>query len=239
MENMSETSGSALVQRMRMARRVADALLPQEDGVELTSVAAADDFSTSRNQSEIRADFAITALDLKLILCLLVNPDADALNDPSMLEAANMILWKHPESAACVLIVNDTPLTSRIIEWGDRTAGSPHSEVATVIPKHGPLRRTIMGYLSTVSFPWPEPRSLNVNEAIAFDDVAGQAAFDAVAKLQTARRSPIPERSQARASLGSADAQWAVRLALSVANNDSLDLDKELTLQDPMTGDRQ
>jgi len=236
---MNDTSGSALVQRMRLARRVADVLVPQEAGVSIVAASAGDALSAPRDESPIRADFVITALDLRLLLSLLVNTNAEALDDPQMLKAANILLWEHPESAACVLIADDDALTCRIVEWGDRPDGTPKSEIASRISKQGSLRDTVMGFVNTFTLPWPEPSTLTKTPALSFGDAARRAALSAVEERQAARRSPIPERAQARASLTAADAEWAVRLALSVANSDHVDLDEELKPRSSTAGDRQ
>jgi hypothetical protein len=100
---MSETPDSPLVQRMRLARRVADALVPQEGDVSIVPASAGDMLSAALEESPIRVDFIMTVLDLRLLLALLVNAHAETLDDPQTLKAANALLWDHPESAACVL----------------------------------------------------------------------------------------------------------------------------------------
>jgi hypothetical protein len=163
-----------------------------------------------------------------LQLSLLVDSESSALDDPQIIRAANDLLWSHPESAACVLVADDEMLTSRIVEWGDRAAGNLESAISGAIPKKGPLRESIMRYLSTIDLPWPEPSSLMKNHELAFDQVAAEAAAEVLEEGHKARRSPIPERARARASLTVVDADWAMRLALAVANGTRVDLESEL-----------
>ncbi|HUZ55593.1 MAG TPA: hypothetical protein VMU94_24070 [Streptosporangiaceae bacterium] len=225
---MSETAGSALIQRMRMARRVADVLVPQEGNVIITAVSTGDVLTGQSDGSPLEADFVMTALDLMLQLSLLVGRDRDALNDSDVLATANALLWANPQSAACVLIADDDLLTSRIVEWGDRAVDTPHSAIISLIPRQGPLRDTVMRYLSTIDLPWPEPSTLMTSHGLAFDQVASHAAISALSERHAGRKSPIPERAQARASLTVADAEWATRLALTVANSEHVDIDAEL-----------
>ena len=235
---MSETVATELVQRMRMARRVADVLLPLEGDVSLEAASAADVLAGPADSLPLQADFVLTALDLMLQLSLLVGRSSEDLNDAAVLEAANSLLWAHPQSAACVLIADDEPLTSRIVEWGDTVIDGPQSAIVSSIPKQGPLRETITAYLSTINLQWPEPSSLLSTHQLAFDEAASQAAIDALAEHKKMRRSPVPERAQARASLGDKDAKWATRIALSVANDMNVDLAVELGLTSAPVGDR-
>lgn len=235
---MSETAGSQLIQRMRMARRVADALLPLEGNASMAAASTGDVLAGQHDSLPLHADFVITALDLMLQLSLLVGRSAEDLHNSAVLEAANSLLWTNPQSAACVLVADDEALTSRIVEWGDRVADGPQSTIASSISKQGPLREIISAYLNTINLQWPEPPTLIYTHELAFDEVAAQAADDALLKRQGTRRSPIPERAQARSSLNREDVRWATSIALSVANGTNVDLRAELDLNSAVTGER-
>ena len=234
---MSETTGTPLVRRMRMARRVADTLLPLEGDVTVTAASTNDVLTGPVAHPELRVDFTVTTLDLMIQLSLLVDCKSSALDDPEMIKAANALLWSHPECSACVLVANDEILTSRIVEWGDQAVDNLKSSVSSGIPKRGPLREAILRYLSTIDLPWPEPSTLTRNHDLAFDQVASRAAEEVVAEGHKARRSPIPERARARESLSTADAHWATQLALSVINGTHVDLEVELGLDAAKAGD--
>lgn len=226
---MKEQRSGQLAQRMRMARRVADTLLPLEGNLTVTASATSEVLAGwSADSLPLKADFIIAALDLMIQLSLLVGRDADALTEPATLQAANMLLWTYPQSAACVLVVDDHELTSRIVEWGDNVIEEPRSTVTSLVLKQGPLREIIVAYLRTIDLRWPEPSSVMYSRELVFDEIAEQSARSSLIERQETKRSPIPERAQARASLSGEDAQWAARLALAIANNERVDLKGKL-----------
>jgi hypothetical protein len=233
---MSDSSSGGLVQRMRLARRVADALLPQEGDVVLAAATAPDVLTGSVYEGSLHTDFLLTALDLQMRVSLLVGRDQTALQDPETLREADLLLWSNPESFACLLVADDESLTSRIVEASDMGQRRPRSAVVRRSLTTGPLQEIVAAYLRTISLEWSEPTSLPSNDDVSFDEEARKASLDSLNTRRRAR-SPIPERRKARESLSENDARWASSIALAAINEGRIDVEKEIFSRKDIIGD--
>ena len=233
---MVDSSSGRLVQRMRLARRVAEALLPQEGDVVLAAASTAEVLAGPVYEGSLHTDFLLTTLDLQMRVALIVGQDRTALLNSELLKEANLLLWSNPESFACILVADDEPLTSRIVEAGDTIEERPQSAVLRHLRKIGPLREIVTAYLRSINPGWPEPTNVMNQNFVAFDQAAKRASLETLS-VRRGARSPIPERKQARDSLSEDDAVWAAELALAAINEMSIDIDREIRSRKHTTGD--
>ena len=186
------------------------------------------------SEDSLHSDFLVTVLDLRLRISLLVGQDSSALDDPEILKAANWLLWSNTDTVACVLVTDDTSLSSRIIESGNGIADTVHSAIEGKNQYRGPLRETLMAYLRRINLIWPPPPSLDACE-LQFDEAAIGTSLRALNELRDSR-SPIPERKRARESLDEDDARWAARLAIAAVRGTTVDVEAELSVKRHVTG---
>jgi len=229
------TGPSVLVQRMRLARRVADTLLPQEGDVTVAAATTDDVLAGAVSEDSLHSDFLVTVLDLRLRISLLVGRDSSALDDPEILKAANWLLWSNTDTVACIVVADDTSLSSRIIESGDGIVDTVHSAIKGKKQYRGSLRETLMAYIRRINLTWPPPPSLDARE-LQFDEAAIEASRRALDELRDSR-SPIPERKRAKESLDENDARWAARLAIAAVRGTTVDVEAELAAKRHPTGD--
>lgn len=204
-----ERERPSLAARMRLARRVADALLPQDDDVLVEAVATADTLTGETVGSALRTDFLVTVLDLRVRVALLPGRGADTLLANETLDAAAKLLWDHPESLACLLVADDEPLSSRLVEFSELSAGSRDSAPVAAV---GTVREVLADYLATLRPVWPPPPTISASSSVSFEGVLNDASAQGVAGRK-ALRSTIAERKDARTSLSKDDQRFISRLA--------------------------
>ncbi len=216
------TSTSTAIARMRLARRVVDALLPQPQDVTLEAATAGEWLTSAGDNGALVPDFSMSVLDLTLQIVLLVGRGPE--DFPAASVEAQRILTTNPDTEACVLVADDAALTARIVEpqyFDDATAAAGYEGMT------GPLRPLIDDYLRVVNPRWPEAKSLIDDGSLDYEATSETLARMAVSerKASVAR---IPERQAARDALSVQDAEWAARLALRVAQGENLDVRSEI-----------
>lgn len=217
--------GKRAITRMRLARRVADALLPQPEGVRLEAVSPTEVLGRGPDAADPPlADFILSLSDLKIRLLLLSGQPSEALQSTNSLELAEELLREHVDTLACALVADDQQLSTRLIETGESAQVIASQAGGAAAAAHiGPIRSVIEDYLHIIDPNWPATPSVLVESHLNYAQVAHQAAEEATEQRQQARGT-VDERQLARRDLSDADAAFAASLSLRVAGGESVDL---------------
>lgn len=221
-----ESDGNPAVQRMRMARRVTNALLPQQDDTVIEAVRSADVLG-SPDDVGVNGDFNVTALDLRLRILMMVGHGEGNLADGAWFLRAQQLLWNNPDTIACILVADDEQLSCRIIEFGEHvTPTSTLSSVPRIVSRRGKLRDTLHSYLRTIDQPWDVPPETGSMMEMDFDLIVDELSRFEL-ESRKAKPARIPELKAARASLGGEDIAWIADHTLSLLRGESLIVDLE------------
>jgi hypothetical protein len=210
--------GKLSVRRLRLGRRIAQALRPLERDLTLLpgeNLPLQDDSDAVRL---IRTDLILQSLDLRLRIVSLPGCPAAALTSDQLQQPLAAILMEFPETAAVALVADDEGLSARVIEPSELFDSVGKGRI-TDPPL--PLPQLTRSYLRRRSPAWSEPQFV----AGALDDLSAKAvaaATEARIQLQ-AKRKAVPEAKDARASLGTADAIAISEAVLSALRGESVD----------------
>lgn len=211
------------VKRMRLARRIADALLPQPDGVILEALSRTEVLSSAPEALDApTADFILSLLDMKIRLVLLVGQASDSLYESASVDMATAVLRQHADTIACALVADDEVLSTRLVESGE-TSEVIASQAGARETLIGPLRPMIEEYFRLIDPSWPAAPSVLPHGQLDYEEVARQAGQDA---MEERRRVPgrVTERQLAREKLSDADADWAVSVSMRIASGRDVNL---------------
>lgn len=204
-----ERSRSTLAARMQLARRVSDAILPQDDDVTIVATDPSAVLVSADTVDALRSDFIITVLDLRIRVVLLPGTGPAGLNTRVVSEGVARLLWNHPETVAVLLVCDDENLSSRVVE----AISSPAAQDTEL---SGTLRGVLANYVATLKPAWPPPPEIDTTTALSLDEVVRVVTAENLA-ARRAINTTIEQRRTARASLDDADQQWledAVRQVL-------------------------
>jgi hypothetical protein len=221
MEGMAQKRAS-LAARLRMARRVAETLLPQDEDVLIEAAASGETLSGDAGRSRLRTDFLVTVLDLRIRLSLLPEESRKSLESQATLESAAHLLWEHPETLACLLVADDEELSSRIVEFGDASRGG--DENATI----GPARQVLADYLATLRPEWPTPTPIASESPLSLEGIVMDASRHSINERRQ-MRARVPERTEARETLGSREVGLISELTLMALRGSSKEFDSAYT----------
>lgn len=228
---MADGQRPPLVTRMRLARRAAQALLPQEGDVLIEAQTSGDPLSGDKVESLLRTDFLITVLDLRVRVALLPGShDSSILFSPDVEQAATKLLWDNPETLACLLVADDESLSSRIIEFGEAEVNGDVEAAREVRP----IREQVGDYFARLRPSWPPPPPLGSSDNLSFEEVMIHSAQEAVS-ARKAMASRVDERKRARAELSHRDSSGIADLIRMVIRreDDAFSASLEQRLQDP------
>jgi hypothetical protein len=156
--------------------------------------------------------------------------NAETVVGEEALRAALGMLLDAPETAAVVIVADDEPLTSRIVEPFDQPGAFTSRAVLLGEDKDervGPLGEVVRMYLRQIVVHWDAVRPLVGVQ----NDVRVQAenlAQAAISRLQSKRKN-TPEWRNARSALGVRDAMWAADLAIQLRLDPGADVHGSLS----------
>ncbi|HEY9562710.1 MAG TPA: hypothetical protein VIR30_02975 [Nocardioides sp.] len=140
------------------------------------------------------ADFLIVVLDLRLRVYL----DAEGMSAEDQLRVASKLLRHWPDSAAAMVVADDTDLTSVVYEPFDvLTQASGRQPSATEGP--GPLEDVVRSYLHVLALDWEPPPSLAAMPSLDLRSVAMEAAQHALEEIEGSQVR-VPEKREALAA---------------------------------------
>jgi len=227
--------GKRAVTRMRLARRVADALLPQPDGVRLEAVSPTEVLGRGSDVADPpAADFILSLLDLKIRLLLLAGQPSHALQTTASLKQAEELLRENADTIACALVADDQVLSTRLVESGESAQVIASQAGGPFDAQIGPVRAVIEDYLRIIDPNWPATPSVLVKSDLNYEEVAQRAAQEATENRREMRGS-VDERQSARKNLSDVDASWAASVSLRVAGGEQIDL---LSVLEESQGDK-
>ncbi|MET9312898.1 hypothetical protein ABZX12_13800 [Kribbella sp. NPDC003505] len=201
--------GKHVVHRLRLVRRVGQALRPHEADLTLLP---GENLPLPDGQTEIRTirtDLILQSLDLRLRIVALPGCTAEALGDSELRMPLGTILMEFPETAALVVVADEELLPSRIFEPADLfdAVGDEQRD-----PDPQPLPELARTYLRRVSPAWNQPEFV----AGVLEDLTAESA-DAAAEariLVQAKRTTKREAKEARDAIDRTD---SIALAATVA----------------------
>ncbi len=210
-----------LAARLRLARRVADVLLPQPEDVLVEASGSAERIAGESHEPELQTDFLVSVLDLRIRVALLPGLGADMLRDAATLEAAAKLLWSNPETLACMIVADDEQLSAVIVEFGDLS-----EQAASLWRQAGPepVRVVLNSYLATLRPAWPDPASLDGADSVSLEGLVDQSSVANIGE-RGRKRSQVEERKLAREQLGSRESRFIASLTLDVLKGKATDFD--------------
>lgn len=232
-------ASDSAIQRLKFAHRVSNALIEFRDLVAAeiqpfltVQVANAGDIVVGdENDAQFRGDFIVGVSNIQLRLLLLVGQSASALRAASTNATCAHILLSNLEVSACVVVADDSDLSSRILEaedLSDRTSSNSRnvSEIAEL-----PLIKALQEYVRDLVPIW------DLSDIESSVDATSMSYADQVQSISTriletrrAIRATIEEKKAARDSLTDEDAHNAASMATAVMRGELNDEDLQSVL---------